>query len=431
MAFKEIVLTVHGSTSPAFAAEKGRRSRLPQDPLCGVSGHRTKVLHLGKHYHPDQGGIETVTQNIAEGAARAGCDVAVLCFGDVERLSRERVGDVEVLRAPIWRKAASQPIGWQYFRAFLRCAREYDIVHAHAPNMLAALAVVLARVPSRLVVHWHSDVVNKGWLGRMMHPLEWLMLRRADAVIATSQAYADASPLLRRFRDKVRVVPIGIEDPKLVDNRSVSAPALAQACGYAGQPAEESHDDRIVLAIGRLVPYKGFEVLVEAARELPPGCRIVIVGGGEGRAELESRIARYGVGDKVQLAGRLDDGSLRSLFQRATLFCLPSVSRAEAFGVVLLEAMAHGLPIIASDITGSGVPWVNSHEETGLNVPVGDARALAAAITSLLAEPERLERMRAAARRRFEAEFTAETATRRVLELYAALAPPQCGNVVA
>ncbi|AXE30462.1 glycosyl transferase [Chromobacterium phragmitis] len=404
---------------------------MPRGALCGVSGHRTKVLHLGKHYHPDQGGIETVTKDIAQGAVRAGCDVAVLCFGDAARLSRERVGDVEVLRAPTWRKAASQPIGWQYFRAFLRCAREYDIVHAHVPNMLAALAVVLARVPGRVVVHWHSDVVSKGWLGRMMYPLEWLMLRRADAVIATSQAYADASPLLRRFRDKVCLVPIGIEDPKQLDDRPSPSPALASASGRAAQPAVANHDDRIVLAIGRLVPYKGFEVLVDAARDLPPGCRVVIVGGGEGRAELESRIARHGVGDRVQLAGRLDDGSLRLLFQRATLFCLPSVSRAEAFGVVLLEAMAHGLPIVASDIAGSGVPWVNSHGETGLNVPVGDAAALAAAITTLLAEPETLERMGAAARRRFEAEFTAEIATRRVLELYAALASPQCGNVVA
>ncbi|MEN2427761.1 glycosyltransferase [Chromobacterium vaccinii] len=393
--------------------------------------HPTKVLHLGKYFHPDAGGIETVTKDIAQGAALAGYEVTVLCFGDVASLRRERIGDVEVLRAPVWKKSASQPISWQYFYAFLRCAREYDIVHVHVPNMLAALAIVLARLPGRVVVHWHSDVINKGWLGRMMYPLERLLLRRADAVIATSQAYADASPLLRRFRDKVRVVPIGIEDPDVLDDDHEPGLILAPAIGKAEQPKASRADEKIVLAVGRLVPYKGFEVLVDAARDLPSGCRVVIVGGGERRAELEARIARYGVSDRVQLAGRLDDASLRELFQRATLFCLPSVSRAEAFGVVLLEAMAHGLPIVASNIAGSGVPWVNSHGETGLNVPVGDARALGAAIVSLLSKPQTLERMRVASRRRFETEFTAIVATRRVLDLYAALAVPQRGGFIA
>jgi glycosyltransferase involved in cell wall biosynthesis len=380
----------------------------------------TKVLHLGKYFHPDSGGIETVTKDIAQGTARAGCDVAVLCFGDAERLRRERVGEVEVLRAPIWRLAASQPFGWQYFRAFLRHAREYDIVHVHVPNMLAALAVVVARLPGRVVVHWHSDVINKGWLGRLLRPLEWLMLRRADTVIATSQAYADASLPLQRVREKVRVVPIGIEDTNVFDGDG-PAPGSATPAANAAAAQVDASTERIVLAVGRLVPYKGFEVLIDAAPGLPPGCRVVIVGSGDRRAELEARIAQRRVDDRVTLAGRLDDESLRLLFQRATIFCLPSVSRAEAFGVVLLEAMAYGLPIIASDIAGSGVPWVNRHGETGLNVPVGDPAALAAAITQLLQAPERLARMRLASRRRFETEFTAAVATNRVLDLYAAL----------
>ncbi|WP_081543674.1 glycosyltransferase [Chromobacterium violaceum] len=390
-----------------------------------------KVLHLGKYFHPDAGGIETVTKDIAQGAAQAGYEVSVLCFGDAARLRNDKVGDVEVLRAPIWKKTSSQPFGWQYFYAFLHHARKYDIVHVHVPNMLAALAVVLARSQGRIVVHWHSDVINKGWLGSMMYPLEWLMLRRAHAVIATSQAYADASPLLRRFRGKVRVVPIGIEDPEALDDGHEPGLAPMPASGSAMPLHVRSDDERIVLAVGRLVPYKGFEVLVDAACSLPLGCRIVIVGGGECRAELEARIKRHGVQDRVYLAGRLDDKSLRALFQRATLFCLPSISRAEAFGVVLLEAMAHGLPIVASDIAGSGVPWVNSHGETGLNIPVGDPQALATAITTLLSEPRTLECMREASRRRFEREFTASVATRRVLDLYSALLTQQRGGSVA
>lgn len=383
-----------------------------------------KILHLGKYFFPDSGGIETVTKDIAQGTARAGCEVTVLCFGDTQRLRRERVGEVEVLRAPIWKRAASQPFGWQYFRAVLRHAREYDFVHVHLPNMLAALAVVLARIPGRVVIHWHADVINKGWLGRLLRPLEFLVLRRADAVIATSQAYAEASLPLRRVRDKVHVVPIGIEDTEGFDDDepALIAPPTADDADTCDPAAGE--DGPIVLAVGRLVPYKGFEILIDAARDLPPGCRVVIVGGGELRDTLAERIAESSVGDRVRLAGRLDDDSLRALFQRASLYCLPSVSRAEAFGVVLLEAMAHGLPIVASDIAGSGVPWVNRHGETGLNVPVGDAQALAAAIGTLLGDAGTLARMSAASRQRFEAEFTSVVATRRALELYANLKAP-------
>ena len=178
-------------------------------------------------------------------------------------------------------------------------------------------------------------------------------------------------------------------------------------------------------------PYKGFDVLVAAARFLPAACRVVIVGGGERRAELEAQVRQHQVADRVVLAGRLGDDALRALFQSAAIFCLPSVSRAEAFGVVLLEAMAHGLPIVASDIAGSGVPWVSQHDVTGLNVPIGDAQALAAALSQLLADPARRDRMGRESRRRFEAEFTAALASRRMLDLYGSLAGARVGELAA
>jgi glycosyltransferase involved in cell wall biosynthesis len=373
-----------------------------------ANGRPLKILHLGKYFYPDTGGVEMVTKATAEGAARAGCDVEVLCFGRVDYLHEEQCCGVKVLRAPIWKLVASQPFGWQYVHEFLRRARNADIVHVHVPNMLAALALLMARMPGRTVVHWHSDVVNKLWLGKLTRPLEWLMLRRADALVATSQAYADASPQLRRFKDKVHIVPIGIADPTIAK--------------HANTIREVANDALVILAVGRLVPYKGFEVLIDAAHELPRGCRIVIVGGGKHGGELETRIHKRKVAHRVALTGPLDNSALRALFQRAAIFCLPSVTRAEAFGVVLLEAMAWGLPIVASDIAGSGVPWVNQHGVTGLNVPAGDAPALAAALAQLLGDPEQRARMGREARRRFETEFSSALATRRFLDLYGTLA---------
>ncbi|WP_293237181.1 glycosyltransferase, partial [Paludibacterium sp.] len=258
-------------------------------------------------------------------------------------------------------------------------------------------------------------------LGKLMRPLEWLMLRRADAIVTTSCHYAKASPTLSGFGAKLHVIPIGIADAAVFqdvdDDTSSGVEEAARALS-----ADLPDNTQIILAVGRLVAYKGFDVLVQAARQLHSDCRVIIVGGGERLQELGSQVRAQGLSGRVILAGRLDDESLRSLFQRAAVFCLPSVSRAEAFGVVLLEAMAHGLPIVASDIAGSGVPWVNRHLETGLNVPVGDASALASALTQLLADPDQRLQMGHRARQRFETEFTAELATQRFLDLYRRLA---------
>ena len=397
--------------------------RKPIRTVSGTANARPlKILHLGKYFHPDPGGIESVVKDVVLGTVNAGCDVTVLCLGRVGRLSEESYRAAKILRAPIWKIVASQPLGWQYFREFLRRARDFDIVQVHVPNMLAALALVVAQVPGKVIVHWHADVVNHGWLGKLIRPLERLMLRRADAIVTTSQAYAESSLLLRQFKDKVHIVPIGIADPRDDDvgRGAIQADVLEQILD--GSP--------VILAVGRLVPYKGFDVLINAARELPRDCRIVIVGGGERRADLESRIRENQVANRVFLAGRLDDDTLKALFQRAAIFCLPSVSRAEAFGVVLLEAMARGLPLVATNIAGSGVPWVNLHGVTGLNVPVDDAPALAAALLQLLADPGLRAQMGHEARHRFEREFTAELTTRRFVNLYDALMDQAVANAV-
>jgi glycosyltransferase involved in cell wall biosynthesis len=372
-----------------------------------------KVLHLGKYFHPDPGGIESVIKDVVQGTVRAGCDVSVLCMGRVDQVREEHYCGTTVLRTPIWKIVASQPLGWRYFQQFRRRAREFDIVQVHVPNMLAALALMMARVPGKVVVHWHADVVNHGLLGKLMMPLERLMLRRADALVATSQAYADTSPLLREFHNKVHIVPIGIADPLVEDEADAALAQVPTGLIPDGAP--------VILAVGRLVPYKGFEVLIDAARALPGDCRVVIVGGGERHDELEKRIRERDVADRVILAGRLDDDALQALFRRAAIYCLPSVSRAEAFGVVLLEAMARGVPVVATEIAGSGVPWVNQHGVTGLNVPVGDATALAAALVQLLSDQDLRARMGREARRRYEAEFTSDLATGLFMTLYNSL----------
>ncbi|MBD8528785.1 MULTISPECIES: glycosyltransferase [unclassified Massilia] len=369
------------------------------------------IVHFGKYYFPDAGGIESVTGSLARGAARKGHAVTVVCFEKTAANRDEQIDGVRVVRAPIAKMVASQPLGLSYLTRCLREARDADVVHLHAPNMLGALGSLLMGKRPRLLVHWHSDVINKGILGKLLRPLETALLKRADSIVATSQVYADESATLRAFSDKITVVPIGIPDATLAAGIDVD-PGLPVALeqGIIGR--------KLILAVGRLVPYKGFDVLIEAAKYLQPGTAVVIVGGGPLRDTLQAAIDAAGLSDTVYLAGRLSDSALHSLFVRASLYCMPSTYRAEAFGVVLLEAMAHGLPIVATDIPGSGVPWVNQHGLTGLNVPVSDPRALADACIRILSSTEEHARYAEGARARFLSEFTEDVSVKRMLSAY-------------
>lgn len=370
------------------------------------------ITHFGKHYLPDSGGIESVTVSLAKGAVAAGYRVKVICFEKTPASQEEEMDGVQVIRTPIYRVIASQPLGMKYFMRCLSTARRSSIVHLHAPNFLGALCALLMPRDVRLLVHWHSDVVNKGWLGKLVRPLENAMLQRADCIVATSRVYADASETLAFFQGKIAVVPIGVADTKH-EWKDKTLPSHIE---------QSIQGKKVVLSVGRLVPYKGFDVLIDAANDLAADAIVVIVGGGPLLDQLRDRIASANAQQRVVLAGRLSDEDLHLLFRRASLYCLPSTYRAEAFGVVLLEAMAHGLPIVATEIPGSGVPWVNKHGVSGLNVPVNNAHALAAACNQILDSSDLRKLLADGARQRFLSEFTEEVSINRMLAIYERLA---------
>jgi glycosyltransferase involved in cell wall biosynthesis len=370
-----------------------------------------KVVHFAKYFLPDVGGIESVVLSLAAGASSVGYFVSVVCFGKSRVEPIERINGIRVVRAPIMRIVSSQPISFAYIWSCVSEAKNADIVHLHYPNVIAALCIPFIARRTRLIVHWHSDIINKGVLGALVRPLEFLMLKRANIVIATSQAYANASDSLADFLNKVKVVPIGVPDVKLLNVHSAynSFPSELEA-QIAGR--------QMILAVGRLVSYKGFEVLIKATSNINDDVVVIIVGGGPLKGSLQFLIDSLGLSTRVFLVGRVSDKFLRALFDKAALFCLPSVTRAEAFGVVLLEAMASSLPIVASDIYGSGVPWVNSHEVCGLNVPVGDVGALALACNNILSSAALTKAFSKGARTRFLSNFVEEVFVTRILEIY-------------
>lgn len=373
-----------------------------------------RILHLGKFYPPDNGGIESVTASLARGAARAGHSVSVHCFE--EHAKGDAIDDgVRISRAPQVMKLASQPLGFRYlWRAWL-LARNIDLIHVHVPNMLGALLTLFVPKRVKVIVHWHSDVVGKGLVGRLFSPLETAMLKRSDRVICTSQAYADASKAVQPFISKVSVVPLGVPDNRALtlDGAIVSGkqsiPAQLQK-HIAGRP--------VVLCVGRLVPYKGYATLIDAAKLMNTDTAIVIVGGGPLAVELQRKITELNLNNRVLLAGRVESDTLTALQSCATVYCMPSNERSEAFGVALIEAMVWSLPLVATQIPGSGVSWVNSHGQSGLNVPPSDAASLAVALDKLLTDRNLRDKFALGARARFEALFTEQKSVDATLSVY-------------
>jgi glycosyltransferase involved in cell wall biosynthesis len=372
-----------------------------------------KVVQVSKFYPPVMGGIEAVAWELTEGLNRIGVSTDVLCSHQAARTVCETAGTgYRVVRAGSLGRVLATSMAPMMPRLLSRMAASCELIHLHMPDPMAALALWIARPRAKVVVHWHSDVIRQRVALKAYEPLQAWVLRRADAVIATSQAYAEASVPLQPWRRKVEVVPIGISD-----NRASAKRALV------GAIRQLVRGRRIVFALGRMTYYKGFDVLIEAAQALPDDCAVMIGGDGELLEHYRAMVVQRGLAGKVLLIGHIHDDDLASYFEACDVFCMPSTVRAEAYGVAMVEAMVMGKPIVASDIAGSGVPWVNQHGRTGLNVPVRDGRALAGAISQLMQDAPLRERFGSACRERYLSEFSAERMTHRTVDVYRRLLP--------
>ena len=371
-----------------------------------------KVLQISKFFPPVRGGMETVTYELAEGLNQAGRPTDVLCANNCAQTQNEQTpGGYRVVRAASLGQLLSTSVSPMLALRLRWMVGQYDVVHVHMPNPMAAFALWLARPTKRVVVHWHSDVVRQHHSLRLYEPLQRWLLRRADAIVATSQRYLDASPALQPWRHKSQVIPIGVSD-NLVSVRPECVDQIRRR--FAGK--------QLVFALGRLIYYKGFEFLIEAAARLPDHIVIMIGGVGEMLDDLSALIAHHRLGHKVVLLGEIDDADLHSYFAACDVFCLPSTARSEAFGVVMVEAMAIGKPVVSTDIAGSGVQWVNPAGVTGLGVPVRSAQALADALSQVLGDVGLRQRLSQAARQRYLQEFGAQAMVGKTMALYDRLA---------
>ena len=377
-----------------------------------------RVLFLYKDYHPVLGGIENNIRLLAQGLRAEGVDARVLVTNTGPTTVRQSIDGVPVTKTGRQAHILSTPISFPYFTELPRAVAETDLVHLHAPYPPAELAQLLLGRRKPFVITYHSDIVRQKLSGKLYAPLLRIVLQRATLIAVSSPAYVESSPFLQRIRHKCRLVHFGIDLGRFAKTGQIQASAGRLRKRFGNRP--------LLLFIGRLRHYKGVDVLIRAMRSVDDA-HLLIVGDGPMRRDLQQLAGAQQLADRITFLGECTEPEALAARYAAQLFLLPSTNRAEALGIVQLEAMACRLPVICTEL-GTGTSYVNRHEETGLVVPPNDFRALSSAINRLLADANLRSQMGAAGRKRVREEFALPMMIRRTVSLYneALSVLPQC-----
>lgn len=364
---------------------------------------RMKILQINKLYYPWIGGVEKVVQDITEGF-QGKVDMEVLACQSKGRGSKLLINGVKVTKASSLGIYWGMPVSFTFPLLLSWKSRKADILHFHLPFPLGDLSyLLLGARKKKIVVTYHSDIVRQEKLLRFYKPFLYRFLEMADRILPTSPNLLESSKYLRPHKDKCTVVPLSID------------------LNEYGHPVEKefylgvSLGERIVLFAGRLNYYKGLEYLIEAMQEIE--AKLLIAGEGELREELEEKTRSLKVNQKIIFLGKVSDEKLKYCYQICDLFVLPSVESSEAFGIVQMEAMAYGKPVVNTNLP-TGVPYVSINGETGFTVPPRDSKALTNAINRILNDKELATKFSKNALKRVKEKFSKEKMLESIYLIY-------------
>lgn len=332
---------------------------------------KIKVLEVNKAYFPHIGGIESLVKQYSE-ELRKYCAVKTLvCRDDRGKTYVDEVNGIKIIRARSAGTYFSCPLSLSFIHLFRKIAEKADIVHINVPFPLADAALLLSGYRGKVAVSWHSDVVKQKKLMFLYKPFMKYLLERADVIFTATEGHINGSAYLPEYREKCRILPYGIIPQNYLSVERT--PFLTEKLN--------SRQNIKVFFTGRLVYYKGVDVLLKAFTEVH-GCELFIAGTGELENSLKAFAESHKLGKKVHFLGFLPENELRQAYADCDIFVLPSVARSEAFGIVQLEAMVYGKPVINTALP-SGVPYVSIDGVTGITVAPSDSHALAEAINRL------------------------------------------------
>lgn len=283
---------------------------------------------------------------------------------------------------------------------------QFDLIHLHFPDPMSHIASLALPSDIPRIISWHADITRQKILKHVYHPLLKKAIKQAAAIIVATPAHLTHSPDLSTLhKSKTSIIHYGFNLDKITAPHSATENIITRFPGIR------------IFALGRHVYYKGFDILIKTAHQLPINTHILIGGIGPLTENWKSLVEREGLSKRIHFLGFIPNELLPAYYQACDIFCLPATSPAEAFGIVQVEAMAAGKPVVSTRLN-NGVDFVNQHGITGLTVEPNDVNDLANALNKLLADPLLRQQLGENARFRAFNDFSLEVMGKKTLELY-------------
>lgn len=368
-----------------------------------------KILQLGKFYPPVFGGIQNVMYEFATGLNDESIHCDVLCSNNKNIYEVTSYETYKVFKSKSYGIHFSTSITPQMISILKKIQDDYDVISIHFPDPMAAVALYMAKPKGKVVLHWHSDIIKQKYLLKLFEPLQKWVINRADLIIGATKTHIKSSDQANLMLNKSIILPYPFDSKQFkeyVNDELLSELKLK----YQGK--------KIIFAMGRLVYYKGFEYLIEAATHLNDDYIILIGGEGKLKADFEKKIKDSNLQSKVELLGFIHHDVLGTYYQLCDLFCLPANLRSEMFGIVQLEAMSFGKPVITSNLKRSGICHVNIDNVTGLCVKPESPLAIANAAISILEDKEKYTQYSENCKKRVEEVFNKKIIIQKLIKIY-------------
>jgi rhamnosyl/mannosyltransferase len=366
-----------------------------------------KVLQVYKDYYPPvRGGIEGHLNVLSHGLKERGIQVELLVSNTCNKMEVQTDGGIKVTKVPQITRIASAPLNYSLIYWLRKIGAPFDLLHFHLPNPTAEMSFLISGLRKPAVATYHSDIIRQRRTARLYRPFLKAFLSKVDRIIATSANYVDSSSILREYRQKSEIVPLGIQLSRF--NQPVSV-------GLNPVLIRQKFGDRLVVFIGKFRYYKGIYVLLEAMKQID--AKLLLIGEGYLENELKRHVAEERLENKVAFLGELSDQAVIAFLHACDVFVLPSVERSEAFGIVQLEAMACGKPVVCTEL-GTGTTFINQHQKTGIVVEPNNPEVLAQAVNFLLDRPELRSQFGQAGIERVQKYFSADSMIDDLIAIY-------------
>ncbi len=355
-----------------------------------------RILQINKLYHPWLGGVESHVKQLAENLSEQNQKVKVLCCNTRFKTQSETINKIPVLKISSLGIYFSMPVSFSFFYYLKK--EKADILHFHLPNPLAVFSYLIMKPKGKLFVTWHSDIIKQKLILFFIKPFIYKFLSKAKKIIVASPNMFENSLSLKKYKNKIEVIPYSINPQKYQLSQKI-----------------KQKTSRFILFIGRLIYYKGLNILLEALRDT--NIQLIIIGEGPLKEDLQKYIKNNFPNNQVTIRAPLPFQDLLTYLHTCEFLVLPSIQNSEAFGIVQLEAMACKKPVISTNLP-TGVPYVNKNNTTGLIVEPGNVNALKKAIIRLYSDQKLCDKLGKQAYERVLAEFKEEDMIKKILNLY-------------